>query len=103
MLNAMAQEASRSQTTVLLASLFAVLLIHFLALIGLVTLNMTVVKRHGSALDLVFDGVVGTTQFLGDLVNRPAELEKNFNFVTFFAQMQIPPHERQLHGKTEPP
>jgi hypothetical protein len=74
--------------TVLLASLVAVLLIHLLPLVGLVTLDSTVVKRYGSALDLVFDDVVGTAQFLGDLVNRPAELEKYFYFVTFFAQKE---------------
>ena len=81
------KETHRRQAAVLLAAVLAVFTVHLLALVGFVTLNLAIVERHGSTLDLVvLDSVVWTAQMLGYAVNRPAVLQTNFNFVSFFAQ-----------------
>lgn len=89
MLHDVLKKANGSQTTVLFTAVFAVFQINPLAFVCFVTLNLTVVERHGSTLDLVLDGVVRSSQMLGNAVDRLSILATNFNFVSFFAQKML--------------
>ena len=86
MLDNVLKKPYRSQAAVLLAAVPTVFQVHLLALVGLVTVLLSVVERHHTALDLVLDRIVRPSQMLGYAVNRPAIFQSNFNFVSFFTQ-----------------
>ena len=63
------KKAGRGKTPVSLSAASSVFQIHLFAFVRLVTLNLAVIKRHRPAPDLVFDGIVGPFQLLGNAVD----------------------------------
>ena len=65
------EKSGRFEATVFPAAFLTVFKISFITCVSLVAFDGAVVEQHGSAFDLVLDGVVGTMQTSGDFVDRP--------------------------------
>ena len=89
MLNDVLKKPYRSQAAVLLAAVSAVLQIHLLPLVGLVTVLLPIVERHHTTHDLILDCIVRPSQMLGDSVDRPAVFQSNLDLGPFFAQKML--------------